>query len=491
MGFLCFQLPQMTQQQQKNFISSLSMSLEQPPPGIVMSQSSTASSNTSATPTSQLMQQLTLPLDIKPPPVNNPSSSANKPILIPNAVTQAASVGKTEMPQPSPTGNNNKSNINLNHMNQQQPPILAQNPMGQTSVLGMTGNGGMQSTIPPPITTSTSLIHQQLTNNNTNSKHPMAAMNSFDDPLEQSLASMEQPQMNNNSQKNNSQDMNAMLMDLHKQQMLLNLNHMAAPNMNQGIGPNGFGGDFNGANGVNNLMNMLVMPQMDPQGLSFLNPQMKPNRGFPEAWQPANNPMMQSLAAQQQQQQQIQQQQQQQHHHHQQKQEKIMLTPKPIEELLMNPNDKSKGLGAPPAFSQAFNTKYEQNLKNASSWSQLAAAGSPQNPGNASSSSSSSAVASSKTKVPSDTFQEYRTKAKEQAQRQKQEQEKIKKQKEQQELKRQQESLQKHKTPQVVDDLSNGHRYVTILFLVKQNFKFFLKFSENRLRIQSATLWKK
>lgn len=113
----------------------------------------------------------------------------------------------------------------------------------------------------------------------------------------------------------------------------------------------------------------------------------------------------------------------------------------------MNPNDKSKALGGPggaPSFGQAFN-KYEQNLKNASSWSQLAAAGSPQNPGSS---------LPSKSKVPSDTFQEYRTKAKEQQQRQKQEQEKMKKQKEQ-ELKRQQESLQKqHKS----DDLSNGHR---------------------------------
>ena len=126
-----------------------------------------------------------------------------------------------------------------------------------------------------------------------------------------------------------------------------------------------------------------------------------------------------------------------------------MLTPKPIEELLMNPSDK-KGLGAPPAFGPAFN-KYEQNLKNASSWSQLAAAGSPQNP------SATSVSATSKSKVPSDTFQEYRTKAKEQAQRQKQEQEKMKKQKEQ-ELKRQQESLQKHKPPQPTEDLSNGHR---------------------------------
>lgn len=316
----------------------------------------------------------------------------------------------------------------------QQPPTLAQN-QPQLNISNVSGNG-MQSNAPSITTPSSLMPHHQLASINTNQKHPqMNNINTFVDPLEHSLASLEQPQMNNNSQKNNPQDINSVLMDIQKQQMLMNLNHM--PGMNQAIGPNGFGGgDFNGANGVNSLMNMLV----DPQSL-FLNQQMKPGRGFPEAWPPGNNPMMQSLAVQQQQVQQ------------QQKQEKIMLTPKPIEELLMNPHDKSKGGLAQPPFNQAFNTKYEQNLKNASSWSQLAAAGSPQN-----TNAAASVAPPSKAKVPSDTFQEYRTKAKEQAQRQKQEQEKMKKQKEQQELKRQQESLQKNKVSQSGDDLSNGHR---------------------------------
>jgi hypothetical protein len=247
------------------------------------------------------------------------------------------------------------------------------------------------------------------------------------------------------------------------------LNHIAAPHMSHLPGSNGFGADFNGANGaVNNLMNILAMPNMDPT--LFLPSGMKsvPGRFAPETWN--SNPMhhvqqqqQQQLQAQQQQAQamasQQQQQQQQQHQQSSVKQEKIMLTPKPIEELLMNPNDKksmSGSAGAPPSF--AFNSsKYEQqNLKNASSWSQLAAAGSPQNPG--------VSISSSKSKVPSDTFQEYKTKAKEQQQRIKQEQEK--KMRKEQELKKQQESLQKQKS----EDMSNGHRFVELI-LFDEAFK--------------------
>lgn len=481
MKIVCSQPLQLTQQQQKSFISSLSMSLEsaQPPPNATAAASSqNISALTSAAnigPTSQLMQQLQQPLDIKPPvsSVNNPSS-VNK---IPNpGPIQSA---KTDQPQPSPTGNNNKSNINLNHItpastmtannatNQQQPQSLLQtqqtllNSNHMTAVSMQNTGNGMQSI---PSVSTPSIIQQQLTNNIANpnqTKHQTPyAMNTYVDPLELSLASLEQAQMNNNLQKNSSQDMNAvLLMDvMHKKHLL---SQMGA---SQSVGPNGFGSDYNGANGaVNNLMNMLAMPSMDPSTMPFLNPQMMnvPGR-FSDTWNnlSGNNAMMQQLTAQQPQssqqhqahshasQQQQQLHQQQQHHHQQQsvKPEKIMLTPKPIEELLINPNEKTKALCGPsgPNFGQAYN-KYEQNLKNASSWSQLAAAGSPQNPG--------SSISSSKSKVPSDTFQEYRTKAKEQQQRQKQEQEKMKKQKEQ-ELKRQQESLQKHKS----EDLSNGHR---------------------------------
>lgn len=432
----------MTAQQQK-IITSLQQSLEAGPPP--------AAQNTiapiAAGSTSQLMQQLQQPLDAKSaPPVNNPSSNVNKPISIPNAVPPKLD----QPPLPSPTGNNNKSNINLNHMSQQmggnqmnmsQPPQLSLLNPGQPMGVPNPNGNGMQV---PPIVSTPSLIQQQLTNNNTNpmqAKHQGYGMNSVFDPVDISLASLEQPPMNNISQKNAPQDMN-LFMDLHKQQQML-MNQLTAPHMGNGFGP-----DFNGGNGVNNLMSMLALPpNLDAASIFQMN-KMQGGRFPDQVWNNpgmANNQMMQQISAQQQ----MQAQQQQMAHPpqqaHPQQSAKPMLTPKPIEELLMHPNDKSKShVGSQ---GQNIHNKYEQNLKNASSWSQLAAAGSPpQNPG---------ASISSKSKVPSDTFQEFKTKAKEQAQRQKQEQEKMKKQKEQQELKRQQESLQKHKTS---EDMSNGHR---------------------------------
>lgn len=439
----------MTAQQQK-IITSLQQSLEAGPPPALQNLVAPIAANPAGS-TSQLMQQLQQPLDAKSaPPVNNPSSNVNKPISIPNAVPSKLD----QPPLPSPTGNNNKSNINLNHMNQQmggnQMNISLPQQQQQHSLL----NSGQPMNVPnpngngmqvPPIVSTPSLIQQQLTNNNTNpmqAKHQGYGMNTvYVDPVDISLASLEQPPMNNISQKNAPQDMN-LFMDLHKQQQML-MNQLTAPHMGNGFAP-----DFNGGNGVNNLMSMLALPtNLDAASLFQMN-KMQGGR-FPEqVWNNpamANNQMMQQISAQQQ----MQAQQQSQMVHppqqaHPQQSSKPMLTPKPIEELLMHPNDKSKShVGGP---GPNFNNKYEQNLKNASSWSQLAAAGSPQNPG---------ASISSKSKVPSDTFQEFKTKAKEQAQRQKQEQEKMKKQKEQQELKRQQESLQKHKTS---EDMSNGHR---------------------------------
>lgn len=330
----------------------------------------------------------------------------------------------------------NQMNMSLPQQIQQQHPLLNS---GQPMNLPNPNGNGMQV---PPIVSTPSLIQQQLTNNNTNpmqAKHQPYGMNSvYVDPVDISLASLEQPPMNNISQKNAPQDMNLFL-DLHKQQQML-MSQLSAPHMGNGFAP-----DFNGGNGVNNLMSMLALPPgLDAASLFQMN-KVQGGR-FPEqVWNNpgmANNQMMQQISAQQQ----MQTQQQQMVHPpqqpHPQQSVKPMLTPKPIEELLMHPNEKSKSHGG--SQSQNFNNKYEQNLKNASSWSQLA--GSPQNPG---------ASISSKSKVPSDTFQEFKTKAKEQAQRQKQEQEKMKKQKEQQELKRQQESMQKHKTS---EDMSNGHR---------------------------------
>lgn len=427
----------------------------------------------------QLQSQLPTP-KLPSTPLNNVqhTSSVNKAILppnVPNTVAAPITVAKTELPQISPTGNNNKSNINLNHLtqnNQQQHQMMQQqipNPSQASSMINMNiipnvtqGQSvvNMMSSVPQ----ASSMLAQQAAANalslNQMKHQAQFGMNPFIDPLEQTLASLEQPSINN--QKNNAQqDMNAMLMDLQNQKMMLN--QIAGPN------PNGFG-DFNGVNGVNQLMNMLAMPQMDPQRF---NNQMKQNRPFVDNPWPPNNAMMKQNSSQsnvpmqhpsQQQQQQQQQMQLQPPALPQQQQQqqqpppplpspkaamkdKIMLTPKPIEELMNNPNERTKSMGGSSSFGSSF-SKSEQNLKNASSWSQLGA-GSPQNMGTPNTSTT-------KTKVPStDTFQEYKTKAKEQIiQRQRQEQEKMKKQKEQ-ELKRQQESLQKQK---ISEDMSNGHK---------------------------------
>ncbi|XP_061714070.1 bromodomain-containing protein 3-like isoform X1 [Cydia pomonella] len=103
---------------------------------------------------------------------------------------------------------------------------------------------------------------------------------------------------------------------------------------------------------------------------------------------------------------------------------KPLLTPKPIEDLIgvppMVPNnmdrnkyemdkkmDESKN-----NFAQAFKLKQEQNLKNASSWSSLAQAGSPQSIPNVSSNNQI------KQKPVMDTFQEFKKQAREKINRQ-------------------------------------------------------------------------
>jgi hypothetical protein len=430
----------------------------------------------------QLMQQLqqtSLPAP-KPPstPVNNQTSKVNilpqntSASAVANAVA-APITTKTELPQISPTGNNNKSNINLNHLtqNNQQQQMMQQipnNPSQQSSLMNMNIPNtqgqvvNMMSSVPQA---PAALLAQQNAPNLNQIKHQAAqfGMNVFGDSLEHTLASLVEQQPIS-SQKNEM----AMFMELQHQQKMM---------MNQlsGTGPNGFG-DFNGVNGVNNLMNMLAMPNMDPNNLIFNAAQMK-SRSFPDnTWQ-TNNPMIKPNSSQsnvnpmqlptsQQQQQQMQlppppqqsasQNNQQQQQPQQQttmpqpspKAPKAMLTPKPIEELMSNPNERNKSaMSGSSSFSSSFN-KSEQNLKNASSWSQLGA-GSPQNMGTPNT--------STKSKVPStDTFQEFKNKAKEQViLRQRQEQEKIKKQKEQELKRQQQESLQKQK---INDDLSNGHK---------------------------------
>lgn len=125
------------------------------------------------------------------------------------------------------------------------------------------------------------------------------------------------------------------------------------------------------------------------------------------------------------------------------KEEKPMIHPKPLEELsnpspiisgMNNSNDKKM---TPPEqknlvaanFASAFKPKQEQNIKNASSWSSLAQANSPQN-------SSTSGVSN---RQMADSFQQFKKQAKEKADRQKallEQQEMRRQQKEQAEKER-------------------------------------------------------
>lgn len=279
------------------------------------------------------------------------------------------------------------------------------------------------------------------------------------DPLEHSLASLE-------GSNENKPELNAILileMQKHHQQVqqLGASNQLCTTNLPQTHIANQIMPEFNGLNGnsMNGIMSVLGMQTADTiSNVQFH--QMKASR-MSETWSNTlpvtsiqNIPLLNTniettsqVALQ----------------NFPQKSEKMLLTPKPIEELLAPiQSDKSKILSTPDirvnyAFGQTF--KYEQNIKNASSWSQLASVDPSHNASNKSD--------IYKSRLPSDTFQEFRTKAKEQQQRQKQEQEKIKMQKEQ-EYKRQQESLVKQgKTEEVV---------LTQRYELKQLFKSNVQF---------------
>lgn len=120
------------------------------------------------------------------------------------------------------------------------------------------------------------------------------------------------------------------------------------------------------------------------------------------------------------------------------KEEKPLIHPKPLEEL-SNPTPVVSGINntdkkmTPPEqkasnFASAFKPKQEQNIKNASSWSSLAQANSPQN--------SSTGVSN---RQMADSFQQFKKQAKEKADRQKalmEQQEMRRQQKEQAEKER-------------------------------------------------------
>lgn len=244
----------------------------------------------------------------------------------------------------------------------------------------------------------------------------MGLMTNFEDPVEQSLASLEQQPMHKNDidgLRNHMDLMNDMSSIMSKQDGVPNMPshqslmmpHLPYDGMQHNHGNNGFGIDspltMNGMNmgSIGNHLSMLGIPPMGMNSLSQSNPPTSIFDPLPPGVHRSNSASTTNMSITQTSAINI------------RKEEKFLLTPKPIEELMKPSHDKNSssmdGKGG-AGFVHAIN-KLDHNLKNASSWSSLAAAGSPQNP-----------LTSSKSKQPAmDSFQQFRNKAKEKMDRQK------------------------------------------------------------------------
>lgn len=368
-------------------------------------------------------------------------------------------IGSATIPLPIPSPTINKKNDHMPSTTQQMVSHVQQmNSIMQTN--STTNSNNNVNTLPQNMQTGiefNSSLSQQLS-----VSKMQQGLSAFADPLEQSLASFEQTIKNEVNHMHMMHDMSMMI----KSEQGLN-NAMQQQNLIQSLGfdtqlphhlPNNGFIDNCMANGLINGMGLnpnAGMPLMMHTGLSTSNNSLvsslfeqshqsnsrAPPPIYPHVNIPPSITSQNSLPTIK-------------------KEEKLLLTPKPIEDLLMNPNEKKM---APPDmknsnFVQAFKS-HEQNLKNAGSWSSLGfvSSGSPQN-----------IQASTKPKPHMDTFQTFRNKAKEKADREKllEQQELKRTQKEQAEkaekemiLKRQQELKQKERQ----EELNNGRLVIQLM----------------------------
>ncbi|XP_021706206.1 homeotic protein female sterile isoform X2 [Aedes aegypti] len=391
--------------------------------------------------------------------MNNINNVTQPPQQQPNQQQSQSQLG-----QPS---NNGLSSSNTNGMSNALNIPTSQISAGLAAInsLANMATAGMQQQMPLTQLPNQSLGKQpvnqsghmslQLPTGRVPANNPQVhGMASFMDPLEHSLASFEKGDptalgltlLNDLKHEFSASNLQAHANLLPSLDMMTHLqNQMVHSN-------NGFNNDFNGngpLNGMGSLATSVGMSQMLMNSMANSNPMLgnvgmfDPLQNFmrPSSYQ--NNPNLNdrtidltggstsaAVAPKK-------------------EEGKFMLTPKPIEDLLMNPNDK-KMSGTPPDvkgnFPHSFKASgHDQNLKSA--WSQLAAAGSPQ-----------STTTSAKPKPAMDTFQAFRNKAKEKLDRQKflQQQELKRSQKEQaeKELKRQQEQQQKVKQ----EEINNGRK---------------------------------
>ncbi|XP_065092390.1 homeotic protein female sterile-like isoform X6 [Ochlerotatus camptorhynchus] len=410
-------------------------------------------------------------------PSNLLSTSSNSMNNINNVTQQShqqpnQQQSQTQLGQPS---NNGLSSSNTNGMSNALNIPTSQIPAGLAAInsLANMASAGMQQhmQLPQPQTQQQMGKQQanqsghmplQLPTGRTSSNNPqMHGLASFIDPLEHSLASFEKNDTTalglnllNDLQTSLKQELSASSLQAHAN-LLPPLELMTHLQNQMHHSNNGFNNDFNGngpLNGMGNLATSVGMSQMLMNSMANSNPMLGnipmfdplQNLMRPSSYQ--NNPNLtdrtidltggstsSGVIPKK-------------------EEGKFMLTPKPIEDLLMNPSDK-KMSGTPPdvkgSLSHAFKSAgHDQSLKNA--WSSLASAGSPQ-----------STPTSAKPKPAMDMFQAFRNKAKEKLDRQKllQQQELKRTQKEQAEkeqLKRQQEQQQKVKQ----EEINNGRKVV-------------------------------
>lgn len=364
----------------------------------------------------------------QPPNMHPQASSNNGKLTISNLNPQQSLIAQTDSQN---SRNSHKNDTNQHHAN---PPTPTNNNMS------MSGGSLVNENLLQQMDMK---IHHAPIPSMGGKPSIMGLMPNYDDPVEQSLASLEQqPMLKNDIDGMNHMDLiNDMSSIMSKQEggpnmtshQSLMMPHMAYDNIqhNHG-GNNGFSIDssltMNGMNMgmVGNHHSMLGMPPVGMNALSQANPATSIFDPLPQGVHRSNSASVANISITQNT-----------SSANIRKEEKFLLTPKPIEEL-MNPSHDKKtspidGKGG-AGFVHAIN-KLDHNLKNASSWSSLAAAGSPQNP-----------LTSSKSKPPAmDAFQQFRNKAKEKKDREKMlEQQELRRSQKEAAEKRNQVEQQKH-----------------------------------------------
>lgn len=350
------------------------------------------------------------------PPNMHPQASSNNGKLTISNLNPQQSLITTHNDSQTNARNSHKNDTNQHH--HANPPTPTNNNMSMSG-----GSLVVTDNLLQQLEMKSQILHHIPIPSMGGKPSIMGLMANYEDPVEQSLASLEQQPMHKNDldgMHNHMDLMNDMSSIMSKQDggnpnmqshqsLMMPQSLMTYDSMqhNHG-GNNGFGLDspltMNGMNMgamVGNHLSMLGMPPMGLNSLAQPNPAATSIFDpLPQGVHRSNAASVTSMTINQSSTVNI------------RKEEKFLLTPKPIEEL-MNPSHDKKTTSpidgkSGAGFVHAIN-KLDHNLKNASSWSSLAAAGSPQNP-----------LTSSKSKPPAmDSFQQFRNKAKEKIDRQK------------------------------------------------------------------------